>query len=240
MSEAIKEPIQSLRFEEVSYSYPGHETFNHANFDFPVNQVVWVEAASGSGRTTLMQLMAGLIMPSTGRYLINEKDVADMSFEEFLPYRLSIGYGFDHGGLLHNRTMHENLMLPLLYHKILGYKKADARVSEYLDLFGMMKFKDSRPAAVSSGTRKLICLIRSLILHPKILLLDEPTVGLNQETALKYFDLVHRLRDEGFLQSIFISTFDEKIMSVLEHRKIFIHEGKLLNQNFESVRGVAV
>lgn len=241
MSDTNLDSIQSLKFEDLSFAYPGHdETFSQINFDFPTNEVVWIEAASGSGRSTLMQILAGLIMPSSGKYLINDKDISEMSFEEFLPYRLSIGYGFDHGGLLHNRTMQENLMLPLLYHKILGYRKAEARVLEYLNLFGMMKFKDSRPAFVSGSTRKLICLIRALILHPKILLLDEPTVGLNQETTLKYFDLIQKLRNQGHLQSIFISTFDDKTMSLLEHKKIFIQQGKILNQNYESIRGVAV
>jgi ABC-type multidrug transport system ATPase subunit len=187
-----------------------------------------------------MQILAGLVLPTSGKYLVNGLDIAEMSFEEFLPYRLAIGYGFDHGGLLHNRTMQENLMLPLLYHKILGFKKAEARVHEYMDLLNIIKYKDIRPSHVSGGTRKLVCLIRALILHPHLLLLDEPTVGLSQETSLKFFDLVEKIRQQGFLKSVFVSTHDDKTMSVVPHKKIFIEQGKILDQHFEQDRGVAV
>jgi phospholipid/cholesterol/gamma-HCH transport system ATP-binding protein len=234
-------PINSLKFENVTFGYEGHtDTFQQCDFDFPMNEIVWVQAESGSGRSTLMQMMAGLIQPTQGKYLVNDENVLDMSFEEFLPYRLSIGYGFDMGGLLHNKTLKENLMLPLLYHKILDFKKAEERVHEYLDLFGVIKHKDKRPSVVSGGTRKLACLIRALILHPQVLLLDEPTVGLNQSTALTYFDLIQLLRSEKHLKSVFISTFDEKMMSIVQHQKIFIHETKISDQSAHAPRGIAI
>jgi phospholipid/cholesterol/gamma-HCH transport system ATP-binding protein len=233
--------IESLKFENLTFGFDGHaETFKQVDFEFPMNDIVWVQAESGSGRSTLMQILAGLIHPNHGKYLVNGKDVLDMSFEEFLPYRLSIGYGFDMGGLLHNKTLKENLMLPLLYHKILDYKKAEERVHEYLDLFGVIKHKDKRPSVVPGGTRKLTCLIRALILHPQVLLLDEPTVGLNQATALTYFDLIQLLRSENLLKSVYISSFDEKIMSIVQHKKIYIHENKLTDQQAPNVRGIAI
>lgn len=221
--------INSLQFEKMTFQFEGTQVplFDSIDFDFPMNQMVWVRAVSGSGRSTLLQLMAGLQMPTSGKYLINDQDVSEMSFEEFLPYRLSMGYGFDFGGLIHNRTIHENLMLPLMYHKMLPYREAKDRVDQYLTQMNIIRYENQRPSLVQGGVRKIACMLRALILHPQVLLLDEPSVGLSQELVLKYFDIVHSLRSEGTLQNIFVSSYDEKMMSLLDHSEIWLDTGKL-------------
>ena len=74
---------------------------------------------------------------------------------------------------------------------------------------------------------KLTCLIRALITEPQILLLDDPSVGLGQDTILKYFDCLQELRQKGKAQHVFISSFDEKLMSCLEHKEIFLDGGQI-------------
>lgn len=231
MSETI---IQSLKFENLSFSYEdANALFQNLDFEFPMNKTVWIHAPSGQGRSSLLQLMAVLQMPQRGRYLINDMNVSDMSFEEFLPYRLKIGYGFDFGGLLNNRTIIENLILPITYHKILGYKKAEERALDYLGYLGLKKYKDQRPAIVPGGVRKLTCMIRALILHPELLLLDDPSVGMSEDAVLKYFDLVKKVKDENALQHVFISSFDQKLMNLLGATEVVIDDGKLYLNEFE-------
>ncbi|MFN7728934.1 MAG: ATP-binding cassette domain-containing protein [Bdellovibrio sp.] len=223
-----KPNIEKLRFENLSFKPEGQDAiFENVDFDFPMNQLVWIKAEHGSGRSTLLQLLAALQMPTHGSYFINEKNVADMSFEEFLPYRLAIGYGFDMGGLIHNRTLFENLILPLHYHKVLTQEEASERVCRYLRDFGLWKYKDQRPSFISGGTKKLACLLRAIIMHPQVVLLDDPTVGVSQETSLKFFDLLENLKKEGQLKHAFISSFDEKFMGSVEHTEIFIEGGLL-------------
>jgi ABC-type ATPase involved in cell division len=220
--------IEKLRFENLSFKPEGQDAiFENVDFDFPMNQLVWVKAEHGSGRSTLLQLLAALQMPTRGNYFINEQNVAEMSFEEFLPYRLAIGYGFDMGGLIHNRTLFENLMLPLNYHKLLSPEEATERVTKYLKDFGLWKYKDQRPSFISGGSKKLACLIRAVIMHPQMVLLDDPTVGVPQETSLKFFDLLEKLKKDGELKHIFISSFDDKFMGSIEHTEIFIEGGLL-------------
>ena len=220
--------IQSLQFEGLKFGYEGQDLlFDQADFDFPLNEVVWVKASSGAGRSSLLQLMAGLQLPMQGKYLINNQNVADMSFEEFLPLRMSIGYGFDFGGLINNRTLMENVTLPLEYHKICSRKEAIQRASEIFLKLGAAKFKDQRPALVPGGVRKLTCLIRAIITEPELILLDDPSVGVGQETILKYFDLIDDLRKQGKTHHIFVSSFDEKLMSCVKHEEIFIDCGQI-------------
>ena len=128
--------IKSLKFEGVFFQ---HETqdpiLNNADFEFPTNENVLIQSVQGAGKSTLLQILGGLIVPQSGKFLINDDNVVDMSFEEFLPYRLMIGYTFDYGGLINNRTIYDNLMLPLLYHKLVDVEEANRRVMEVLKYF---------------------------------------------------------------------------------------------------------
>lgn len=239
MSQSPRLNIDSIKFENLSFAFEnGSKLFDKASFDFPLDQMVWVKASSGSGRSTLLQLMSGLLTPNEGGYFLNGEDVTNMSFEEFLPYRLNIGYGFDLGGLLHNRTLVENLTLPLLYHDVLPPVEAQQRAMIYMDDLGISKYKDLRPSLVPGGVRKLVCLIRALIMHPQVLLLDDPSVGLGQETALTFFDLVDELRQQGALRHVFMSSFDEKLMSVIDHTTIVIDEGQIHHFSPEGLKKV--
>jgi len=223
--------IQKLRFENLQFGYEGQEPlFENVDFDFPLQKIVWVKASTGAGRSTLLQLMAGLVTPMKGKYLLNEQSVTEMSFEEFLPYRLQIGYGFDFGGLLHNRTVLENLTLPLVYHKICSEKEAEDKAHYYLQELGALKFANKRPSEIPGGMRKLTCLVRAMITEPQILLLDDPSVGVGQDTILKYFDLVSELRKKDKCQHIFISSYDDKLMNCLEHSEIFIDCGQIYGE----------
>lgn len=220
--------IQSLKFEDLHFGYEGQDPlFEQVEFDFPLGEIVWVKASSGAGRSSLLQLMAGLLSPLRGKYLINDQNVSEMSFEEFLPYRLAIGYGFDFGGLIHNRTLLENVTLPLVYHKVCAEEEAKARAEKYFEKLGATRFKDKRPSNVPGGIRKLTCLIRAMITEPQVLLLDDPSVGLGQETSLKYFDCIQEMREAGKVQHVFISSFDEQLMSCLSHKEIFLDCGQI-------------
>lgn len=224
-----KPHIEKIRFEQISFAYEGTDpVFDSIDFDFPTNEIVWVRAGhSGAGRSTLLQIMAGMIVPTKGAYFINDQNICEMSFEEFLPYRLSIGYAFDMGGLLHNRTLFENLMLPLLYHKMMPPRDAEKHVLSLMEDLNILRYKDFRPSAVQGGVRKIACLIRPLLMSPDVLLLDDPSLGLGQDVILKYFDLIQELRKQGHAKHVFVSSFDEKLMSLMDHQEIFIEHGMI-------------
>ncbi|MGE5085538.1 MAG: cell division ATP-binding protein FtsE [Bacillota bacterium] len=223
--------IESLKFEGVSFAHEGQDpVIQNVEFDFPVNEILWVKAEEGAGKSSLLQILGGLQIPQSGQYLINGQNVCDMSFEEFLPYRLEIGYSFDYGGLINNRTLFDNVILPLLYHKVLSPSEARDRVQEMFEKFDLMKFANERPAHVPGRVRKLTCLLRSVVMRPQMLLLDDPSVGLGQDSVYVFVDYIHQLRKEGFLNHIFVSSYDEKFMSLMNYQIVHLDDGQLYFQ----------
>lgn len=226
--------IDSLSFEEVTFQYEGQDPLlKNCTFDFPMNGIVWFKASEGAGKSSLLQLLAGLVSINSGKYWINELDAAQMSFEEFLPYRLSIGYSFDYGGLINNRSIFDNLTLPLLYHKMIPESEARERVTEILNHFDITKFAHERPAHVPGRVRKLACILRALVLRPEVLLMDDPSVGLGQETVYKFVDYIHQMRKDGYAKHIFLSSYDEKFMNLLDYQIVHLSDGQLYLQQIE-------
>jgi ABC-type transporter Mla maintaining outer membrane lipid asymmetry ATPase subunit MlaF len=117
-----------------------------------------------------------------------------------------MGYGFDMGGLLNNKTIFENLMLPLQYHKVTDLEDAAERVNQAIDMFGMTGAKDLRPFAVSGSVRKLACIMRAFLHWPQVVFLDDPLTGLKEDNVN---DLIYYVEESfatrGLKQVIFTS-----------------------------------
>ncbi|MCB0368552.1 MAG: ATP-binding cassette domain-containing protein [Bdellovibrionales bacterium] len=229
--------INKLKFEGVSFQHENQDPIiQHADFEFPSDETVLIKSEQGAGKSTLLQILAGLIIPQSGKYLINDENVVDMSFEEFLPYRLAIGYTFDYGGLISNRTVYENLMLPLLYHKLISEEEAESRVMEMIQLFELEKFKGERPAHIPGRIRKIACLLRAMVIEPQVLLLDDPSVGLGQEISLKFLDLIEEHKKSKKLNHVLITSYDDKFMSLMPHKTVHLDNGFLYHHEEDTKR----
>ena len=223
--------IHSLKLEGVSFAHEGQDPIlQNADFEFPMGEMVWVKADEGVGKSSLLQILSGLQTPQNGKFIINDENVAEMSFEEFLPYRLEIGYSFDYGGLINNKNIFDNLTLPLLYHKLCTPADATARVHYLLERFDIKKFASERPAHIPGRVRKLACLLRALVTKPQILLLDDPSVGIGQEGSRVLADYIHELRDQGFVQHILVSSYDESFLNLFDHKVVYLEGGQLFLQ----------
>lgn len=184
-----RKSIESIILRNADIAFENEKPIlSECSYEFPMGRIVWITGPSGVGKSTLLRTIAGLLPVQKGEFLINGEDVSQMSFEEFLPYRLNIGYSFDIGGLLSNRTMRENLELPLHYHNFLSRDEIKQHVENILNLFHITKYQNLRPFNVPGTVRKAICLARAFILSPQILLLDDPIAGLTEEgvEALEY------------------------------------------------------
>lgn len=220
--------INSIEFTDVSFSFENNDPIlEHTNLSFPLGEVISLRGDRGSGRSTLLQLLAGLQLPTMGQIKFNGVSVSDLSFEEFLPYRLKIGYTFDLGGLISNRTLIDNLLLPLDYHNICSSKEAHDRVNYYIDKFNLGKAKEMRPANVSGGVRKLTCLIRSLLLEPEVLLLDDLTVGLSKPHVELFCSCMNDLRKANKNHTVIFSSYDEAFVKQVETSAIYFEGGQI-------------
>jgi ABC-type lipoprotein export system ATPase subunit len=246
--------VKSLHFEKLTFHYEGQEPLlKNVDFEFPIRKrgtrdnaaasrvldkrcettsqtgVIVIRGAEGAGSSTVMHILAGLQTPTLGSYLINGVPVENMSFEEFLPFRLRMGYGFDTGGLLSNRTLFENLVLPLNYHKICSPQEAERRVLALMEKFQLINYNDFRVAYVSASLRKMTVLIRSIIMEPEILFLDEPGIRISKETQQVYAELLRELINNGTLHTLFIASFDESFLSYFDYTPIYLEERRLFN-----------
>lgn len=203
----VLKPINTLSFEDMTFTHEtGEAIFENITFKMPTAKMVWVRSPGGRGKSTLLKIMAGLLTPQKGVYKINDEIVNEKSFEDFLEFRIGMGYGFDMGGLLNNKTLIENLLLPLEYHKLLRPEQASARVYEMLDLFGLHSQANLRPYAISGSHRKLTCILRAFVNWPQVVFLDDPVIGLKQDNLN---DLIHYV-EESFssrgLRQIFFTS----------------------------------
>lgn len=213
--------IESIKLENITFAYGSQKPiFENLDFAIPKTPLVWVHGNSGMGKSSLLKIMAGLETPQAGRYLINGEDVFQLSFREFLPYRLVIGYSFENGGLLANRSLFENLMLPLRFHQLCSEEEAVARVQFWMDKFRLTKVKDQRPFAVTGGQRKATVLLRAFIHHPQLVLLDEATTGLKEEALQAFVELIEECTLRHGLKHILFCGEQELPIKTMKVKKV--------------------
>lgn len=112
-------------------------------------------------------------------------------------------------------------------------EEARHRVMDLLKIYDVEKYAHERPAHVPGRVRKLTCVMRSLVMHPQVLLLDDPSVGIGQDSTYVFADHVHRLRKEGYLKHIFMTSYDEKFMGLFDYQIIHLDEGQLYFQTVD-------
>ena len=205
--------IKSLEFTDLSYELNSELTiFNNVSFKFPMNSVVWIKSEPGAGKSSLLRLIDGLSFSTSGEYKINDQPVSEMSFEEFNHYKLNMGYSFDFGGMINNRTLFQNLALPLEYHNIFSHSERQDKVTEMLKQFGILQVADKRPSAVPGTIRKAMCVARAFIHEPQLVLLDDPTTGLRAETKTVLKNLIKNHTKNIKNSTVYITSEDEAFM----------------------------
>ncbi len=227
--------IDKLQFSNLNFHYDaGTPLFVDVSAHLPEFENVHIVGESGTGKSVFLKLLAGLIMPVSGEYFVNGQSVTEMSFEEFLPYRKRIGYSFDYGGLLANRTIKDNLLLPLQYHGEVSTKEADERVDVMLHRFKLHTQRDRRPAAVSGSIRKTCIIARSLIQHPELLILDDPFIGLDREGVVVLLNTIDDHRKFKGLKHVFFTSRGESVAAKLATTSIKIENQNLTIDSLET------
>ncbi|MCE7044286.1 ABC transporter ATP-binding protein [Dyadobacter sp. CY312] len=177
---------------------------------------------SGSGKSTLMNIIGCLDTPSTGRYILNNKDVSDMTESELAEIRnKEIGFVFQTFNLLPRMSSLDNVALPLIY---AGLSKADRTEKAMLSLknVGLENRAGHRPNELSGGQRQRVAIARALVNDPSILLADEPTGNLDSKTSYEIMDLFDQLYSKG--NTIVMVTHEEDIAHYA-HRIVRLRDG---------------
>ncbi|WP_228779943.1 ABC transporter ATP-binding protein [Aquiflexum lacus] len=177
---------------------------------------------SGSGKSTLMNIIGCLDSPTSGSYVLNGKDVSDMSENELAEIRnKEIGFVFQTFNLLPRATCLDNVALPLIY---AGFKKSDREEQAFqaLSNVGLADRVHHRPNELSGGQRQRVAIARALVNNPSIILADEPTGNLDSKTSYSIMELFHELHQKG--NTIIMVTHEDDIAHYA-HRIVRLRDG---------------
>ncbi len=219
--------ISKLRFQDLGFGHlGGHNLLVNVNFLFPKHPMVRVKGAEGVGISTLLRILGGIESPTSGDYLVNDRDLDSFSRTERAAIQLAFGYGFDHGGLLSNVTLLDNLLLPMNYHQLVPAREREGRALAYLRHFEMDRYASLLPAFASAAARKACVLARAFLLSPRILILDEPTQSIHQAGADRLAELIRYHQKNLGLQQVFFATEDASFLKGFECETVEIaHKG---------------
>lgn len=201
-SRTLQEPVVSFRDVHLSFDRP---VLRGVSFDLHPGTTKIILGGSGSGKTTILRLILGLLKPDSGSVRVEGAEVAQLGEDDLRRVRLRIGMVFQEGALFDSLTVAENVGYRLQEDGELGEEAILERVREMLGFVGLGAFHDKRPSELSGGQRRRVAVARALAAQPQIMLYDEPTTGLDPITATAITDLIVKVRDLDGVSSILVT-----------------------------------
>ena len=198
------------------------------DIDVEKNDYLAFIGSSGSGKSTMLNILGCLDKPSSGQYHLNGKNVESLDANELSEIRnLEIGFIFQSFNLLPRATALGNVMQPLVYRSI-GHRKRKEMAMESLERVGLGDRVDHLPNQLSGGQRQRVAIARALVTHPSILLADEPTGNLDSQTTIEIMQLFDELHAEG--HTLIVVTHEDEIAQHC-HRVVEMKDGKVFNDS---------
>ncbi|RUO33890.1 cell division ATP-binding protein FtsE [Aliidiomarina soli] len=216
-----------IKFEQVSKTYPGgFQALNQVNFHLRAGELAFLTGHSGAGKSTLLRLIALMERPSIGRVLINGHDLRKIKRRQIPYVRRDIGVIFQDHRLLMDKTVYDNVALPLL---IEGYthKEAAKRVSASLDKVGLGGKERHYPIMLSGGEQQRVGIARAIVNKPPLLLADEPTGNLDPKLSMDIMRLFESFNSVGM--SVLIASHDLGLIARMRYRTLTLKDGRMID-----------
>ena len=214
-----------VNFSAVAKRYPGgQEALRGVSFAVEPGELVFITGRSGAGKSTLLKLIPAIERPSAGSVLVNGQNVGALK-RSAIPYlRRNIGLVFQDQKLLYDRSVYENVMLPLAV-SAHAPKEAAKRARAALDKVGLLAREKANPVQLSGGEQQRLAIARAVVNRPALLVADEPTANLDVESAAKVIDIFVEFNQVGV--TVLIATHDQALIERYGKRVLHLAEGKL-------------
>jgi phospholipid/cholesterol/gamma-HCH transport system ATP-binding protein len=196
------EPLVSFRDVSLSFDRP---VLHGVSFDLSAGATKIILGGSGSGKTTILRLILGLLKPDAGSIRVAGTDVCGLDEDALRDVRMKIGMVFQEGALFDSLSVGQNVGYRLEEDGGLGEREIEERVREMLGFVGLEAFYERMPDELSGGQRRRVAVARALAARPQIMLYDEPTTGLDPITATTITDLIVKVRDLDGVTSILVT-----------------------------------
>ena len=214
-----------LRFDNVSKQYPGgRQALREVSFDVQPGEMLFLTGHSGAGKSTLLKLIHLAERPSRGTVLFNERNLAKVRRGREALHRREVGVVFQEHRLLPDRSVHENIALPLL---LRGMKRGEIgkRVRSILERLGLGERERALPTQLSAGEQQRVGIARAVVGEPRLLLADEPTGNLDPTLSAEIMALFASLPERG--TSVLVASHDLGLVKRMKRRVLVLDHGQL-------------
>ena len=217
-----------LETKNLSFTYPdGTKALNNVNLQIKKGEKIAIMGANGAGKSTLFSHFNGLTEPTSGHVEVDGEKIV-FEREELLKVRQKVGIVFqDPNDQLFAPTVKEDVAFGPM-NLGLDYDEVNNRITEALEMVGMSGFEDKTPHHLSGGQQKRVAIAGIVAMRPEIMILDEPTAGLDPEGVDKVLDILNNLNKEGM--SIVISSHDIEMVNQFADKIFVLHNGEIIAQ----------
>lgn len=218
-----------IRFINASKRYSsGFDALQNVNFHMAPGEMAFLTGHSGAGKSSLLKLIALLERSSRGQVIVNNQNLTKVPRRRIPYFRRNIGIIFQDHQLLFDRTVFDNVALPLI---IAGYSHHDItrRVRASLDKVGLLSKEKKYPITLSGGEQQRVGIARAVVNKPPLILADEPTGNLDPELSAEIMNLFQDFSDVGV--TVLVATHDIALISQLPYRTLTLKDGKLISDS---------
>jgi len=217
----------AIRVQGLSKSFGKQRVLQQIDLEVARGETLTVLGRSGTGKSVMLKLLIGLQRPDRGEIELNGEEITSLSLDELNRVRKSVGFLFQNAALYDSLTVEENVAFPLRRHTPMDDAERRERVTELLARVAMEEARNKMPADLSGGMKKRVGLARALALDPSIMLLDEPTAGLDPITAGEINELIRDLQKERRMTSVVV-THDMRSVEKVADRVAMLNEGNIV------------
>jgi len=217
--------VPLLQFSQVYKRYPGgREALKGIDFSIERGEMVFVTGHSGAGKSTFLKLIAAIERPTRGTLLFDKRNLARLRRSQIPALRRKLGIIFQDYKLLYDRSVFDNVALPLLVSG-LGRKEAAKRVRAALDKVGLLGKERLYPVTLSGGEQQRVGIARAVVHRPTLLLADEPTGNLDPELSAEIMKIFVEFQQVGV--AVLVVSHDLQLVEAMGHRTVTLSDGRL-------------